>query len=80
MNRDDIPPERNAFPDEVDDHKDSGMPRQLRTQADKEEALSRIEAEVAGVVPETTVYGDSSYFPNADDQKDVNKSGDGEHL
>ena len=27
---------KNALPSEVDDHPDSGMPRQLRTQADDE--------------------------------------------
>jgi hypothetical protein len=63
---------KNALPDEVDDRRDSGMPRQLRTQADKLPPLSRREADVAGIgpTPETT-YGDDSYSPNEDDQRDV---------
>jgi len=62
---------KNTLPRETDDHPDSGMPRQLRTQADNEAALSRHEAEVAGLTdtPET-VYGEDSAFPNAEDTKD----------
>jgi hypothetical protein len=63
---------RNALPEEVDDHPDSGIPRQLSTQADKDAPLSRREADVAGIstTPEV-VYGDNSYEPNADDHRDA---------
>ena len=63
---------KNAFPSEVDDHPDSGMPRQLRTQADDEGALSRREADVAGIsqTPEV-VYGESDEDQNRDDQRDA---------
>ena len=65
---------KNALPSEVDDHPDSGMPRQLRTQADKERPLSRREADVAGIGPTPeTVYGDDSTFPNPDDQRDAHE-------
>jgi hypothetical protein len=64
--------EKNTLPRETDDHPDSGMPRQLRTQADNERPLTRAEAEVAGLTetPET-VYGEDSAFPNADDVKET---------
>lgn len=64
--------EKNTLPDETDDHPDSGMPRELRTQADDERPLTRAEADVAGITttPET-VYGDDSIFPNAQDQRDA---------
>jgi hypothetical protein len=65
---------KNTLPWETDDHPDSGMPRQLRTQADNEQPLTRQEAEVAGFTdtPET-VYGDDSAFPNADDTRDEHR-------
>jgi hypothetical protein len=46
------------------------MPRQLRTQADNEEPLSRREADVAGIsqTPEV-VYGESDEDPNPDDRR-----------
>ncbi len=68
---------KNALPGEVDDHPDSGMPRQLRTQADNERPLTRHEAEVAGmtVTPEV-VYGDSDEDPNRDDQIDEHRGSD----
>ena len=61
---------KNALPSEVTDHADSGMPRQLRTQADNEEPLSRREADVAGIsqTPEV-VYGESDEDPNPDDRR-----------
>ena len=60
---------KNTLPRETDDHPDSGMPRQLRTQADANESLSRAEADVAGVsTTPQTVYGEAS--GEADDQKD----------
>jgi hypothetical protein len=63
---------KNALPEEVDDHPDSGMPRQLRTQADSEEPLSPEEARVAGITPDTRgIYGESSEEPNEEDQRDV---------
>jgi hypothetical protein len=55
-------------------------PRQLRTEADDEPALSHAEAEVAGIVPGMAVYGDSSLDPNADDKRDSESAGEGEHL
>jgi hypothetical protein len=60
---------KNTLPGETDDHPDSGMPRQLRTQNDKAEPLSRAEADVAGITstPEM-VYGEAS--GEAEDQKD----------
>ncbi len=62
---------KNALPGEVDDHPDSGMPRQLRTQADGAPALSRREAEAAGLsVTPTVLYGESDEDPNRDDQRD----------
>jgi hypothetical protein len=65
---------KNTLPTETDDHPDSGMPRQLRTQADNERSLSRKEADVAGITstPEM-VYGEDSTFPNADDERESHK-------
>jgi hypothetical protein len=65
---------KNALPREVDDHPDSGMPRQLRTQADDEPPLSRAEADVAGIslTPEV-VYGESDEDQNRDDQRDAHR-------
>lgn len=72
---------KNALPDEVDDHPDSGMPRQLRTQADNEEPLSRAEADAAGIstTPEV-VYADSDEDENRDDQRDAHHADEDEHL
>jgi hypothetical protein len=65
---------KNALPREVDDHPDSGMPRQLRTQADDEPPLSFREAEAAGLtVTPDVVYGDSDEDPNRDDQIDEHR-------
>ena len=65
---------KNALPEEVDDHPDSGMPRQLRTQADDEEPLSRKEADVAGIsqTPEV-VYGESDENENEEDQREAHR-------
>lgn len=72
---------KNALPSEVTDHADSGMPRQLRTQADDEPALSRAEADVAGISPTPqVVYGESDEDPNREDQADMNRAGPDEHL
>jgi hypothetical protein len=73
---------KNALPGEVDDHPDSGMPRQLRTQADNAPALSQREAEAAGLtVTPDVVYGESDEDPNRDDQIDVHRGGEAvEHL
>ena len=66
---------KNALPSEVTDHADSGMPRQLRTQADNDEPLSRAEADVAGIsLTPSVVYGDSDENPNAEDQADANRA------
>jgi hypothetical protein len=63
---------KNALPREVDDHPDSGMPRQLRTQADNEPPLSRAEADVAGISPTPlVVYGESDEDENREDQRDA---------
>jgi len=72
---------KNALPSEVDDHPDSGMPRQLRTQADDEPPLSRAEADAAGIslTPEV-VYADSDEDENRDDQRDANRAAPDEHL
>jgi hypothetical protein len=52
---------KNTLPSESDDVPDSGMPRQLRTQADNERPLSRAEADVAGITTTpTVVYGEAS--------------------
>lgn len=59
---------KNTLPNETDDHPDSGMPRQLRTQADGERPLTRAEADIAGIsTTPQTVYGDNSAFPNPED-------------
>ncbi|GAC1491328.1 MAG: hypothetical protein NVS1B2_02590 [Vulcanimicrobiaceae bacterium] len=58
----------------------SDDPEELHTQADDVPALSRREAEVAGIVPGMIVYGDSSLDPNADDRRDANHAEPDEHL
>ncbi len=72
---------KNALPSEVDDRPDSGMPRELRTQADNEQPLSRREADVAGIstTPEV-VYGESDEDENRDDQRDAHHADPDEHL
>jgi hypothetical protein len=72
---------KNALPGEVDDHPDSGLPRQLRTQADNERALSREEADVAGIstTPEV-VYGEDDTHVSDDDRRDQRHAEPGEHL
>lgn len=72
---------KNALPREVDDHPDSGMPRQLRTQADNAPSLTEDEAKVAGMTthPET-VYGESDADQNRDDQHEAHRAGPDEHL
>ena len=72
---------KNALPSEVTDHRDSGMPRQLRTQADDEPALSRAEADVAGIsTTPQVVYGESDEDQNRDDQRDAHQAEPDEHL
>ncbi len=84
MNRnDDIPPERNALPNEVDDHPDSGMPRQLRTQAENVRPLGREEAIVGGVPNPSalseaernreTVYGEVDDAQQGEDRADAQR-------
>jgi hypothetical protein len=60
---------KNTLPGETDGYPDSGMPRQLRTQADGNDPLSRAEADIAGVsrTPQM-IYGEASGEP--DEQKD----------
>ena len=72
---------KNALPSEVTDHPDSGMPRQLRTQADDEPPLSRREADAAGITltPETE-YAESDEDENRDDQRDAHRAEPDEHL
>jgi hypothetical protein len=72
---------KNALPDEVTDHPDSGMPRQLRTQADDEPALSRAEADVAGIseTPEV-IYGEVDDHATDEDRKDQRRAAPGEHV
>jgi len=62
---------KNALPREVDDHPDSGMPRQLRTQADDDRPLTADEARAGGIRAAQIVYGDTDVNPNADDQRDA---------
>ena len=72
---------KNALPSEVDDHPESGMPRQLRTQADDEPALSRAEADAAGISPTPeVVYGESDEDQNRDDQRDAHHADPDEHV
>ena len=59
---------------------DPDDPVELHTRADDTRALSRREAEVAGIVPGTIVYGDDSINPNADDRADINAPETDEHL
>ena len=59
---------------------DLDNPAELTTQADDIRALSRREAEVAGIVPGMIVYGDSSLDPNADDRRDLNHAERDEHV
>ena len=68
--------EKNALPSEVDDRADSGMPRELHTQADDEPPLSAAEARVAGMLGSEIVYGDTDENPNADDQRDAHGGSD----
>jgi hypothetical protein len=72
---------KNALPSEVTDHPDSGMPRQLRTQADDEAPLSRAEADVSGIsqTPQV-VYADTDEDQNRDDRLDAHRAGPDEHV
>jgi hypothetical protein len=67
---------KNSLPREVDDHADSGMPRQLRTQADDDRVLTAEEARVGGISSAQIVYGDTDENPNADDQRDAHAGDD----
>jgi hypothetical protein len=72
---------KNALPSEVDDRPDSGMPRQLRTQADDDAPLSRAEADVAGISPTPSVsYAGDDYAQNAEDQRDAHQAEPDEHV
>jgi hypothetical protein len=72
---------KNALPSEVTDHPDSGMPRQLRTQADDERELSRAEADVAGIsTTPQVVYGDTDEDQNREDRLDAHRAEPGEHV
>ncbi len=65
---------KNALPGEVDDHPDSGMPRQLRTRAESAAPLSFREAQAAGMTTTPdVVYGESDEDPNRDDQTDEHR-------
>jgi hypothetical protein len=72
---------KNAFPSEVTDRPDSGMPRQLHTQADNEPPLSRQEADAAGITttPEV-VYGEVDEHENDEDERDARHAAPDEHL
>ncbi len=78
MRRNDDDGIKNTLPNETDDFPDSGMPRPLRTQADNEPALSLAEADAAGIT--VPVYGDDDINPNEDDQRDVQRADEDEHL
>ncbi|MBV8582060.1 MAG: hypothetical protein JOZ86_15660 [Candidatus Eremiobacteraeota bacterium] len=72
---------KSALPREVTDHPDSGLPRQLRTQADNEPPLTRAEADVAGITPTPeTIYADTDENENRDDQHDANQASADEHF
>jgi hypothetical protein len=71
---------RNALPNEVDDRPDSGMPRQLRTQADNERTLTLREAEAAGITGVDMVYGETSADENREDQRDAHRADKDEHV
>jgi hypothetical protein len=72
---------KNALPSEVDDHPDSGMPRQLRTQADDEPPLSRAEADAAGISPTPeVVYADTDENENVEDRRDAHHAEPDEHV
>ena len=72
---------KNALPSEVTGHRDSGMPRELRTQADNEPPLSRAEADVAGIsTTPQVVYGESDEDQNRDDQRDAHHAEPDEHV
>lgn len=72
---------KNALPSEVNDHPDSGMPRQLRTQADDDAPLSRPEADVAGISATPSVsYAGDDYAQNAEDQRDAHQAEPDEHV
>jgi hypothetical protein len=72
---------KNALPSEVTDHPDSGMPRQLRTQADDEPALSRAEADVSGIsTTPSVVYADTDEDQNRDDRLDAHRAAPDEHV
>jgi hypothetical protein len=58
----------------------SDDPAELRTEADDDGALTRREAEIAGMVKGQIVYGDSSVEPNADDHADAEHAAPDEHL
>jgi hypothetical protein len=53
--------------------KDPDDPEELSTVADDERPLTREEAEVAGMLPDEPVYGDSSLDPNEEDQRDAQR-------
>lgn len=59
---------------------ESDEPEELTTQADDLAPLSHAEAEVAGMLPGTIVYGDDSIDPNADDRRDLNHPASDEHV
>ena len=72
---------KSALPREVTDHPDSGLPRQLRTQADNEPPLTRAEADAAGITPTPeTIYADTEENENRDDQRDANQASPDEHF
>ena len=60
---------------------DKDDPKPLHQAGDDEPTLTRAEADVAGIsmTPEV-VYGDNSFFPNEDDQRDANQATEDEHV
>ncbi|HEY0613512.1 MAG TPA: hypothetical protein VGC96_02680 [Candidatus Elarobacter sp.] len=72
---------KNALPGEVTDHPDSGMPRQLRTQADDDDPLSRREADVSGIsLTPQVVYADTDEDQNREDRQDAHRAEPDEHV
>jgi hypothetical protein len=54
---------------------------ELPGQSDDSTPLTRREADVAGITPTPEmVYGEDSYFPNEEDQRDAHHAEPGEHF
>ena len=62
---------KNALPSESGERPESDRPRELHTQNDGAEPLTRAEADIAGVSSTAkSIYGEDSLDPNAAERKD----------